>query len=88
MDVAHDAPLNRYELKTDHGLAMAVYRQEGNSLIFMHTEVPPADEGKGIGSRLVRAALDDTRRRGLKAVPACSFVFDFMRRYPEYDETS
>jgi predicted GNAT family acetyltransferase len=67
---------------------MAVYHREGNSLVFTHTEVPPADEGKGVGSRLVRAALDDARRRGLKIVPACSFVFDFVRRHPEYGEAS
>jgi predicted GNAT family acetyltransferase len=45
--------------------------------------VPPADQGKGVGSWLVRAALDDVRRRGLKIVPACSFVVDFVRRHPE-----
>ena len=42
-------------------------------------EVPPADEGKGIGARLVRAALDDARQRGFKIVPACSFVAAFVR---------
>ena len=84
MTVKHNEAAHRYELETDHGLAIAVYRQEGDSAIFAHTEVPPEDEGKGIGGRLVRAALDDTRRRGLKIVPACSFVVAFVRRHPEY----
>jgi uncharacterized protein len=53
---------------------------------FTHTEVPPADEGKGIGARLVRAALDDARQRGFKIVPACSFVAAFIRRHPEYND--
>ncbi len=52
-------------MKTDHGLALAVYRQQDDSLIFTHTEVPPADEGKGHASALVKEALDDTRRRGV-----------------------
>jgi predicted GNAT family acetyltransferase len=82
--VKHNEAAHRYELETDHGLAIAVYRQQGDSAIFTHTEVPPEDEGKGIGGRLVRAALDDTRRRGLKIVPACSFVVAFVRRHPEY----
>ena len=82
--VRHNEVAHRYELETDHGLAIAVYRQQGDSAIFTHTEVPPKDEGKGIGGRLVRAALDDTRRRGLKIVPACSFVVAFVRRHPEY----
>lgn len=82
--VRHNAAAHRYELDTEHGLAIAVYREQGGSAVFTHTEVPPEDEGKGIGARLVRAALDDTRRRGLKIVPACSFVVAFVRRYPEY----
>lgn len=84
MPVSHNASLGRYETETEHGLAIAVYRQQGDSLVFTHTEVPPADEGKGVGSRLVRAALDDARRRGFKIVPACSFVAAFVRRHPEY----
>ena len=86
MSVTHNAALSRYEMKTDHGLAIAIYCQQSDSLIFTHTEVPPADEGKGIASRLVRAALDDTRRRGFKIVPACSFVTAFVQRHPEYND--
>ena len=84
MTVRHNVAEHRYELDTDHGLAIAVYREQGDRAIFTHTEVPPQDEGKGIASQLVRAALDDTRRRGLKIVPACSFVVAFVRRHPEY----
>jgi predicted GNAT family acetyltransferase len=65
-------------------LAIAVYRQQGDSRLFTHTEVPPNDEGHGLGAELVRAALDDTRAHGFKIVPACSFVVAFVRRHPEY----
>ncbi len=82
--VRHNEALSRYELDTAHGVAIAVYRRQGNRLVFVHTETPPPDEGKGIGTRLVRAALDDARARGFKIVPACSFVVDFVRRHPEY----
>jgi predicted GNAT family acetyltransferase len=86
MTVRHNAAASRYELDTPHGLAIAVYREQGDRAIFTHTEVPPADEGKGIGAQLVLAALDDTRRRGFKIVPACSFVVAFVRRHPEYSD--
>lgn len=85
-EVRHNEALGRYEFETEHGLAIAVYRQQGDRLVFTHTEVPPADEGRGIGSQLVRAALDDGRKRGFKIVPACSFVVAFVRRHPEYDD--
>jgi uncharacterized protein len=84
VSVRHNETANRYELDTPHGLAVAVYRQQGDSRLFTHTEVPPADEGHGLGAELVRAALDDTKARGFKIVPACSFVVAFVRRHPEY----
>ena len=84
--VRHNATRGRYELDTPHGLAIAVYHQQGDRLVFTHTEVPSEDEGHGIGSELVRGALDDARRRGFKIVPACSFVVDFVRRHPEYND--
>ena len=84
MTVTHNAALNRYELQTEHGLALAVYHQQGDRRVFTHTEVPMEDEGHGYASQLVKAALDDTRRAGLKIQPGCSFVVDYVRRHPEY----
>ena len=47
MTVRHNEAQSRYELDTDNGLAIAVYRQQGDRRVFTHTEVPPADEGRG-----------------------------------------
>ena len=77
MSVTHNAARSRYELPTE----------QGDRLIFTHTEVPPADQGKGLGAKLVRAALEDRHRRGLKIVPACSFVVAYVRRHPEFDDS-
>ena len=84
MNVRHNQAAQRYELDTPHGTAIAVYRQQGGARIFTHTEVPPADEGRGLGAALVKAALDDTRAAGFEIVPACSFVVAYVRRHPEY----
>jgi predicted GNAT family acetyltransferase len=84
MTVRHNEAAHRYELDTPHGTAITVYRTQGESRIFTHTEVPPPDEGRGIGAALVRAALDDSKANGFRIVPACSFVAAFMRRHPEY----
>lgn len=88
MNVTHNAAQRRYELSVEHGLAIAAYRAQGQSRIFTHTEVPPEDEGKGIGARVVKAALEDTRRQGFKIVPACSFVVAYVRRHPEFDDSA
>ena len=87
VSVRHNATQHRYELETDHGVALAVYHEQGDRMVFTHTEVPPADEGKGIASRLMKEALSDARRRGFRIVPVCSFVVAYVRRHPEFADT-
>jgi len=82
--VRHDVARHRYELDVDGGLAVAEYYERDGARIFTHTEVPRQSEGRGIAAKLVRAALDDTRRAGFKIVPACSYVVAFVARHPEY----
>ena len=81
--VRHNAARGRYELDTPHGLAIAVYHQQGDRLVFTHTEVPPAHEGRGVGTALIRFALASARSRGLKVVPVCPFVAAYMIKHPE-----
>ncbi len=88
MTITHNVAQQRYELPVEHGLAIAVYREQGDARVFTHTEVPPEDEGKGIGARIVKAALEDTRNQGFRIVPACSFVVAYVRRHPEFDDSN
>ena len=76
----------RFELAEGHGTAVASYRIEGDRISFTHTVVPEEMEGQGVGSRLVRAALDQVRERGLKVVPLCYFVKGYIERHPEYQD--
>jgi len=76
---------DRFELRVDGKLiGFADYRVQGGRVVFPHTEIDPAAGGRGYGGVLVRAALDDTRTQGLKAVTACSFVDDYINRNSEY----
>nr|WP_209308341.1 GNAT family N-acetyltransferase [Sphingomonas corticis] len=63
--------------------AVAAYQLEGDTIVFTHTIVPGAIEGRGVGSRLIRGALDLVRDRGLKVVPQCPFVRAYMDKHPE-----
>lgn len=67
----------------DGGKAFANFRKRGDALVVTHTEVPSRLEGRGHGSALMRALLDDVRARGEKVVPLCSFALAYMRRHPE-----
>ncbi len=74
----------RYEMRVHDALALIQYRIEADRLVLEHTEVPDALSGQGIGSAIVRAVLDDARKRGLRVVPECEFVAGFISRHPEY----
>jgi predicted GNAT family acetyltransferase len=64
-----------------------VYRDRGENVVaFLHTEVDPNVQRRGLGSVLVAAALDDARRRGLRVVPVCPFIDVYVRRHPEYGD--
>jgi hypothetical protein len=81
--VSNNAEMEQYELRVGEDYARAAYKLEGDTIRFTHTEVPEELEGQGIGSRLVKGALADVRRRGLKVVPLCAFVRHYMETHPE-----
>ncbi|AFZ66272.1 GNAT family N-acetyltransferase [Deinococcus peraridilitoris] len=84
IQVVDNSEAQRYEAQTEAGLAFAEYRPVANALVFSHTEVPEGLEGQGVGSSLLRFALDDARSRGLQVVPMCPFVAAFIGKHREY----
>lgn len=82
-DVRDNTAAHRFELVVDRHLSFSEYTLDGNVITFTHTIVPPEIGGRGVASRLIAAALDSARERGLKVVPQCSFVAAFFDRHPE-----
>lgn len=82
----HDNPdEHRYEVVVDGTLAgFAVYRMQPGLIALVHTEVADEFEGHGVGSILVREALEDARARGFDVVPSCPFVASFIDQHREY----
>ncbi len=80
-----DAPdQQRYEAHVDGTLAgFADYIPTGELLAFTHTEVLPEFEGKGVGSALVRGALDAVRAQDKQVLAVCPFVSAFVQRHPD-----
>lgn len=64
----------------------AVYHMRGGRHLFVHTEIDEAFAGEGIGTELVRRALDDVRSKGGVVVPICPFFASYIRRHHEYDD--
>jgi predicted GNAT family acetyltransferase len=80
-----DAPeRERYEARVDDDLAGVLeYRRKRGHIALIHTEVLPAFEGRGIGSAIVRFALDDARRRQERVIATCPYVQSYLDRHPD-----
>ena len=69
--IRDDPGENAYVIEVDGERAgKAEYRIHEGRAVFTHTEVDDAFSGRGLGSRLARFALDDTRRKGMSRTPA------------------
>ena len=82
-EVRDNPDKQRYELAVEGGLVFADYRRQGDKLLIVHTETPPALQGRGLAGQLVKAMLADVRARGLKIVPLCSYIVAYLERHPE-----
>ena len=85
IEIRHNVAAKRFEATVNKLLCRCDYRMHGNTMMLVHTEVPPQLEGKGFASRLVRAAFDHARQNGLDVLPVCSYVAAWARRHPEVE---
>ena len=76
---------HRFEVLADGEVAgYADYQLSPGRILFTHTEIDEAYEGKGLGSVLVRHVLDDARERGLAVLPMCPFVRGWIGKHGDY----
>jgi predicted GNAT family acetyltransferase len=86
--IIRDNP-ERHRFQADLGdgsMAIAEYTLPKGKIMFTHTEVPPAHEGQGIGSALIRFALAAARSRGLEVIPICQFFAAYIKRHAEVQD--
>ena len=75
----------RFEIEVDGAvLGFVDYRRRPGVISFIHTEIDPARKGEGLGTLLVKTALDTARAEGLAVLPSCPFVQGFIDRHSEY----
>lgn len=86
-EVQDNRDRSRFELEAGDGMVAFIdYERTADAVALIHTEVPAALSGRGIGQRLVRGALDALRAEGRRIVPRCSFVAGYIARHPEYQD--
>jgi uncharacterized protein len=82
--VVHNAANQRFEMDVDGQLSVLEYTFKNHRLFLTHTEVPPALQNEGLGTKLAHAALEYARQNDLTVVAICPFVKEYVDSHPEY----
>ncbi len=76
---------SRFEITVDGKLVgFSEYHSRPGRIVFTHTEVSEEYQGQGLAGKLIRGALDTSRRRQLTVTPLCPYVAAFIRRHQDY----
>ena len=85
INVVDNPSASRFEATVDGHLSVAEYVRHGDTITFVHTEVPRELAGRGIANALAHTALESARAQGLKVVVKCPFIAKYLQRHPEYE---
>jgi predicted GNAT family acetyltransferase len=81
--VKHNEEQGQFEIAVGHDKAFLQYHRTPHVMSLIHTEVPESLRGRGLGSQLIRAALDFAHFHQLKIVPVCQAVKRYLEKHPE-----
>lgn len=85
IEVTDNPGESRYEARIGGELAGYMpYKRAPHVIAFLHTDVAPEFEGRGVGGALARGALEAARAEGDEIVPACPFLAGWIHKHPEY----
>jgi uncharacterized protein len=76
----------RFELEIGGQTAFVYYELKPGVITFMHTDVPLVMSGQGVGSRLIKGALEQVRARGLKVAAQCEFTAGYLAKHKEFSD--
>jgi len=72
---------DRFVVRRNGAEAELVYHIHGDRMVLIHTEVPDALAGQGIGGHLVEAAVRRARSDHLTLVPWCPFARRWLQKH-------
>jgi uncharacterized protein len=81
--VIDDTAEQRFAVSMDGTTARLEYKLHNGRLHLLHTEVPEAFRGRGVGGRLVEAALAKARAAHLTIVPWCPYARAWLKEHPD-----
>ena len=84
MNVIDNKEKSRFETKIDGHDAFIEYSVQPGILSLDHTEVDKALAGQGVASEMTEKVLMEIELRGLKVIPACSYIEKYINKHPEW----
>ncbi|NHN85101.1 N-acetyltransferase [Acetobacter musti] len=81
MQITDNKAARRFEVHIDRYTAWLDYARGERILDILHTDVPSALSGQGVGTALVRHALEVARAEGRTVVSHCSFSTAYLRKH-------
>ena len=85
LPLIYNEPARKFELFVDGHKAFIDYKQKGDVVYLIHTEVPKELEGKGVAQALVEKTFKYLETHNLKMVPYCAYIKVFLKRHPEWE---
>lgn len=84
MNFLDNTEKQRLELHTEGLVAFITYKKRDSLIYLLHTEVPSALGGRGVGKTMVEKSLSFIEAQGWRLRPVCPFVNYFLRNNPEW----
>ncbi|MGV0924838.1 GNAT family N-acetyltransferase [Empedobacter tilapiae] len=84
LQVVKNEKTSRFELEVDNYIAFIDYKQEGDIIKLIHTEVPEELGGRGVASALVEKTLTYLEENKNSLFPYCPYVFAYIKKHPEW----
>jgi predicted GNAT family acetyltransferase len=82
-EITDNSDDSQFEARANGAVAELIYRRRADRLVLVHTEVPDELNGRGVGGRLVQAAVARAASEGLIVVPLCPFARSWLERHPD-----
>ena len=77
--------LHRFEMMVEDNRAIIEFEQNNFTIKLLHTEVPPALEGKGVATALIEKTLEYIEHNHFRLIPLCPFVVAYLKRHPQWN---
>lgn len=85
LPLVNNTEAHRFEMEVGGHTAIIVYRQTPEHITLLHTEVPPALEGKGAATAIIEKTLAYIETNQLSLIPLCPLVVAYIKRHPEWE---